>query len=60
VREPRDHLRLGQAEARADLGDVAPHFFSFGGLARTSRWAQAVAERRITLEGEGFRVEPPK
>ncbi len=25
-----------------------------------ARWAQAVAERRIALEGEGFRVEPPR
>jgi methylenetetrahydrofolate reductase (NADH) len=49
------------SSARADLGDVAPHFFSFGGLARTARWAQAVAERRIAIEGgEGFRVEPPR
>jgi methylenetetrahydrofolate reductase (NADPH) len=55
-----DALLRVLAEARADLGDVAPHFFSFGGLARTARWAQAVAERRITLEGGGFRVEPPK
>jgi len=55
-----DALLRALAEARADLGDVAPHFFSFGGLARTARWAQAVAERRLTLEGDGFRVEPPK
>jgi len=55
-----DGLLRALAEARADLGDVAPHFFSFGGLARTARWAQAVAERRVTLEGDGFRVEPPK
>lgn len=56
-----DGLLRALAEARADLGDVAPHFFSFGGLARTARWAQAVAERRITLEGGGgFRVEPPR
>ncbi len=55
-----DALLRVLAEARADLGDVAPHFFSFGGLARTARWAQAVAERRITLDGEGFRVEPPR
>jgi len=56
-----DALLRVLAEARADLGDVAPHFFSFGGLARTARWAQAVAERRIAIEGgEGFRVEPPK
>jgi methylenetetrahydrofolate reductase (NADPH) len=55
-----DALLRKLAEAHADLGDVAPHFFSFGGLARSARLAQAVAERRITLEGEGFRVEPPR
>ena len=56
-----DALVRALAEARDDIGDVAPHFFSFGGLARTARWAQAVAERRIALEGgEGFRVEPPR
>ena len=57
-----DALVRALAEARADrhLGEIAPHFFSFGGLAATARWAQAVAERRIALEGgEGFRVEPP-
>ena len=52
---------LAQARAQLHLGDVAPHFFSFGGLLRTARWAEAVAQRRIALEaGEGFRVEPPR
>ena len=58
-----DALVRALATARADgqLGDVAPHFFSFGGLARTARWADAVAQRRIALDaGEGFRVEPPR
>ena len=56
-----DALVRALTEARDSLGDVAPHFFSFGGLARTARWAQAVAERRIAIEGcEGFRVEPPR
>ena len=50
---------LVQALAQARLGAVKPHFFSFGGLAATARWAAAVTERRITLEGaSGFRVEP--
>jgi hypothetical protein len=49
------------AQAQDELGEIAPHFFSFGGLASTARWAAAVAQGRITLEtGEGFRVEPPK
>jgi methylenetetrahydrofolate reductase (NADPH) len=52
---------LAQAGAEHHVGEIAPHFFSFGGLARTARWAQAVAQGRITLEGgEGFRVEPPR
>jgi hypothetical protein len=56
-----DALVRELAQGRPALGEIAPHFFSFGGLASTARWAAAVAEGRITLEtGEGFRVEPPK
>jgi methylenetetrahydrofolate reductase (NADPH) len=52
---------LAQARAQLHLGDIAPHFFSFGGLLRTARWTEAVAQRRIALEaGGGFRVEPPR
>ena len=52
---------LAEARTNRHLGEIAPHFFSFGGLARTGRWAAAVAEGRIALEGgEGFRVEPPR
>jgi methylenetetrahydrofolate reductase (NADPH) len=41
------------------LGDIGVHFFSFGGLARTARWAAAVERGQIALEaGQGFRVEP--
>ena len=57
-----DALVRALAQARADkhLGEIAPHFFSFGGLLCTARWAAAVAQRRIALEAsEGFRVEPP-
>jgi len=54
-----DALLVALAQAHGRLGVVKPHFFSFGGLIRTARWAAAVAERRITLAaGEGFRVEP--
>jgi methylenetetrahydrofolate reductase (NADPH) len=50
---------LSEARPRGDLGEVVPHFYSFGGLARTARWAQAVAEGQITLRGrEGFAVGP--
>jgi methylenetetrahydrofolate reductase (NADPH) len=52
---------LAQARAERHLGEITPHFFSFGGLARSARWAEAVAQGRIALEGgEGFRVEPPR
>jgi hypothetical protein len=52
---------LAQARAQRHLADIAPHFFSFGGLLRTARWAEAVAQRRIALESDGgFRVEPPR
>jgi methylenetetrahydrofolate reductase (NADPH) len=57
-----DPLVRALAEARASglAGDIAPHFFSFGGLARSARWAQAVADGHIALQpGEGFRVDPP-
>jgi methylenetetrahydrofolate reductase (NADPH) len=44
---------------RESLGDIRVHFFSFGGLVRTARWASAVEHGHIALEGgQGFRVEP--
>jgi methylenetetrahydrofolate reductase (NADPH) len=49
-----------RALAGAQLGDIAPHFFSFGGLGATARWAAAVAAGRVGLDrAGGFRVEPP-
>ena len=49
-----------RALAGAQLGDVAPHVFSFGGLGATARWAAAVAGGHIALDhAGGFRVEPP-
>jgi methylenetetrahydrofolate reductase (NADPH) len=50
---------LVRALAEAAPANVAPHFFSFGGIPATGRWARAVADGRITLEGGGFRVEAP-
>ena len=48
------------AEATAGRTDVAPHIFSFGGLAAAARWAAAAATGRITLDGsDRFTVEPP-
>ena len=50
---------LADARRHAGLGRIAPHFYSFGGLIETARWAQAVAQGRITLQGhDGFSVEP--
>ena len=43
----------------AELGDVAPHIFSFGGLAAAARWAAGAAAGHITLHSEGFSVDPP-
>jgi len=49
-----------RALAGAQLDDVAPHFFTFGGLGATARWTAAVAAGRIALDrAGGFRVEPP-
>jgi methylenetetrahydrofolate reductase (NADPH) len=56
-----DTLVQALAQARSDrrLGMVKPHFFAFGGIAGTARWASAVAEGHIMLAaGPGFRVEP--
>jgi len=46
--------------AEAELGDVAPHIFSFGGLATATRWTAAAAAGRIALNrADGFTVEAP-
>lgn len=51
---------LAAARAGAHLGEVAPHFFSFGGIVATARWAAAVAAGHITPDGAGgFQVAPP-
>jgi methylenetetrahydrofolate reductase (NADH) len=48
------------ALAEAAPANVVPHFFSFGGIPATSRWARAVADGHVTLDPQGgFRVEPP-
>ena len=54
---PDDLIR---ALAEAAPTHVSTHFFSFGGLGATARWARAVADGRIMLEGDsGFRVVAP-
>jgi methylenetetrahydrofolate reductase (NADPH) len=55
-----DTIVRALAAARASLGDVAPHFFTFGGLGASARWAAAVAAGRIALDRSGgFKVEGP-
>jgi len=50
---------LAEAHAARHLGEVALHFFSFGGMAATARWATAVADGRIAPDGAGgFQVAP--
>jgi methylenetetrahydrofolate reductase (NADH) len=52
---PDDLIR---ALAEAAPAGVSAHFFSFGGVPATGRWARAVSDGRIALEtGGGFRVE---
>ena len=55
---PDDLIRM---LADAAPPEIVPHFFSFGGIPATARWASAVADGRIALDaGGGFRVEAPK
>jgi len=49
---------LAGENATGALGSVAVHFFSFGGVAATSKWAAHAAQGRIALEGDGFSVQP--
>ena len=55
---PDDILRaLIDANRDGGLGDIAPHLFSFGGIAATARWMAAAAAGRIRLDRDGFVVE---
>jgi methylenetetrahydrofolate reductase (NADPH) len=46
------------AEQRGSLGDIAPHVYTFGGLATALRWAAAAAAGHIVLHrAGGFAVE---
>jgi methylenetetrahydrofolate reductase (NADPH) len=47
---------LIEANRDGELGDIAPHLFSFGGKGATARWAAAAAAGKITLDREGFAV----
>ena len=56
---PDDIIR-GIAEASGRLGDISAHFFSFGGIGATARWAAAAAAGRFVLDRpDGFQVTPP-
>jgi methylenetetrahydrofolate reductase (NADPH) len=55
-----DRIIRTLAAAPERLGDIGLHFFSFGGLAATARWAAAIAAGRVALEGDGFEVAPPQ
>jgi methylenetetrahydrofolate reductase (NADPH) len=48
---------LVDANRDGELGDIAPHLFSFGGIGATARWAAAAGTARIKLDREGFGVE---
>lgn len=49
---------LADAAAHGTLGEVAAHFFSFGGIGATARWTAHAAQGRFTLDGDsGFSVE---
>jgi len=51
---------LVRSLADAAPANVVPHFFSFGGIPATGRWARTVADGHVALEPDGgFRVEPP-
>jgi methylenetetrahydrofolate reductase (NADPH) len=47
---------LIDANRDGELGDIAPHLFSFGGIGATARWVAATAAGKITLDREGFGV----
>ena len=48
---------LVEANRDGELGEIAPHLFSFGGIGATARWAANAAAGRIRLDREGFAVE---
>jgi methylenetetrahydrofolate reductase (NADPH) len=47
---------LIEANRDGELGDIAPHLFSFGGIGATARWAASAAAGKIMLDREGFAV----
>ena len=47
---------LLEANRDGELGDIAPHLFSFGGIGATARWAAGAAAGRVKLDRDGFAV----
>jgi len=48
---------LSEAGSNGRLGDIAAHFFSFGGVDTTARWTAAAAAAQIALDTkDGFAV----
>ena len=51
---------VAQASALGELGEVAAHFYSFGGLGGSARWVAEARAGNISLDGAGgFSVEAP-
>jgi methylenetetrahydrofolate reductase (NADPH) len=48
---------LIEANREGDLGEIAPHLFSFGGIGATARWAAGATAGRVSLDREGFAVD---
>jgi methylenetetrahydrofolate reductase (NADPH) len=48
---------LIEGNREGDLGEIAPHLFSFGGIGATARWAAGAAAGRVSLDREGFAVD---
>jgi methylenetetrahydrofolate reductase (NADPH) len=51
---------VARASARGELGEIAAHFYSFGGLGGSARWVAGARAGNISLDSAGgFSVEAP-
>jgi methylenetetrahydrofolate reductase (NADPH) len=50
--------KIAGAPARMRAAGMAPHFYSFGGVEKTARWAAAAAAGRFEIGQKGFAVRP--
>ena len=54
---PDNILRtIAEADDRVQLGPLAVHYFSFGGIVQTAIWAESASEGRFELTRSGFRI----